>query len=219
METVQELIESKGLLERCFDHAWQNYQQQSKPQQEQLALNKAALSENQAQTDHLIETISSGKVADALFALLNKKANELKVEREKLLMEQRLMKGLTALQSGIDAEVFRNQLMGFSEVIEEAQPEEMQRLIRLLLKKVEWMPNSESRAQFYLWPKSQRVPSRTNAGLGPVFEGFATDVYNGSPWRSTFEPLVYRLRFFLESLVPQLEIPSLSLMNFDDQVR
>ncbi len=38
MDTVHELIESKGLLEKCFEHAWENYHSQSKPQQEDLAL-------------------------------------------------------------------------------------------------------------------------------------------------------------------------------------
>ena len=102
----------------------------------------------------MIETISSGKVTDALFVLLNKKANELKVAREALLIEQRqIVEGLTALDSGIDATVFRDQLIDFAEVIEEARPEEMQRLIRLLVKKIEWMPESADEGahniQFY----------------------------------------------------------------------
>ena len=186
MDTVQELIESKGVLEHCFEHAWENYHQQSKPQQDALAINRAALLENQTQTDHMIETIGSGKVTDALFVLLNKKANELKVAREALLIEQQqIMEGLATLDSGIDATVFRDQLIDFAEVIEEARPEEMQRLIRLLVKKIEWMPESAEEGahniQFYACPKTKSGLSRKNLGLQPASEGFATDVYNSSP--------------------------------------
>jgi len=186
MDTVQELIESKGVLERCFEHAWRNYHQQSKPQQDALTIHRAALIDNQAQTDHMIETISSGKVADALFVILNKKANELKVTREALLIEQRqLMGGLAALDSGINATAFRNQLIDFAEVIEEARPEEMQRLIRLLVKKIEWMPEGNDEGahsvQFYAWPKARNGLSQKNIGLQSAPEGFATNVYNSSP--------------------------------------
>jgi site-specific DNA recombinase len=47
MDTVRELIETKGLLEKCFESAWQNYQQQSQPQQDAFAINSTALHENQ----------------------------------------------------------------------------------------------------------------------------------------------------------------------------
>jgi len=78
--------------------------------------------------------------------LLNEKASDLKFEREQLLMKQRrLTEALTPLLSVLDAETFRNQLVELSEIIEEAQPEEMQRLMRLLIKQIEWHPDGKHR--------------------------------------------------------------------------
>ena len=106
------------MLEQCFEHAWQNYHRQSKPQQDALAINKAALQENQGHIDNLIDTISSGQAAGALFEMLNSRANDLKMERERLLAEQRrILETLTPLPSDIDAEVFRQQLISFAEIV------------------------------------------------------------------------------------------------------
>jgi hypothetical protein len=103
-----------------------------------------------------------------------------------LLIEQRqITEELVVMDSGVDAIAFCNQLISFAEVIEEARPEEVQRLIRLLVKKIEWMPDSADEGahsiQFYAWPKAKNGLSRKSLGLQPASEGFATHVYNSSP--------------------------------------
>ena len=187
LETVQELVESSGLLEQCLESARQNFNRESGPEREALTINKTALQENQAQTDNLVEIISSGKATNALFEALNQRAADLRVERENLLKEQRrLTAALAPLGCGIDVRSVREQLVSFAEIIEEAEPEEMQRLMRLMVRRIEWMPQGAHRVQFYLQPLSTRRQKPLKEGVEnekTSFEAsqnwFATDVQNG----------------------------------------
>lgn len=135
-----------------------------------------ALQQNQGQI-MLIESISSGNAQGALWELLNEKAAQLKLERERLLLEQRrLSEALTPLEEHFDAEVFHSILTNFMELAAEAEPEELQKLLRFTVRRIEWMPNNAHRLQLYHLAKPSCLPS-ANAGR----QWFHTNVSNGSP--------------------------------------
>lgn len=142
---------------------------------------------NQERIDNLVETITSGNADGALFEMLNRKASELRMEREKLLVEQRhLQEALAHLQSGLNAETFRSQLISWADVMQEARPEEKQRLIRLLVRKIEWQPEGNQTIEFFALPqlpqksrqiKNEKTSPETNQ------DWFATSVRYGCPGR------------------------------------
>ncbi len=83
-----------------MEQARANMQTDLRPSQDTLALTRQAIQSNQVQIDALIEeSISNGKAQGALWGLLNEKAAQLKLERERLLLEQkRLCEALTPLE-------------------------------------------------------------------------------------------------------------------------
>jgi hypothetical protein len=141
---------------------------------------------NQERIDNLVETITSGNADGALFEMLNRKASELRMEREKLLVEQRhLQEALAHLQSGLNAETFRSQLISWADVMQEARPEK-QRLIRLLVRKIEWQSEGNQTIEFFALPqlpqesrqiKNEKTSPETNQ------DWFATSVRYGCPGR------------------------------------
>jgi hypothetical protein len=68
--------------------------------------------------------------------------------------------------------VFRQSLLRFLELSEKTTAEEQQRLLRLPVKRIEWMPEGQNTAQFYYLPKPKRDK-----------EWFATSVRSGGPDR------------------------------------
>jgi len=70
--------------------------------------------------------------------LLNEKAAQLKLERERLFLEhRRLNEALAPLEEHFDPEVFRGVLTNFAELAAEADPEELQRLLRFAVRRIE----------------------------------------------------------------------------------
>ncbi len=194
-ESVQELIASENIIERAVEEARRAAESDLSPQKEALALNRAAMQENQAKIDQMLETISSGQATGALFAMLNERAAQLKLEREQLRIEQRrLTEALSPLQERFDVTAFRQSLVRFSELAQIAQPNEVQQLLRLMVRRVEWVPEGPHRMQFYYLPKPHNDK-----------EWFATNVRSDGPDRCTFYPLLYRLRFLVDSFLPKLE--------------
>ena len=97
--------------------------------------------------------------------------------REDLLIEQRrLNEALGSLDQHFDAGVVRGILGSFSSVAKAAKPEELQRLMRLAVWQIEWMPGGEHRVHFRHFAKPPHV-SGEKAGR----EWFHTMVHNGSP--------------------------------------
>lgn len=152
-----------------------------------MTINQAALHDNQIQIDRIVETISGGKATEALFEMLNKKAAALKSERQQLLSEQRQLKSaLSPLHSGIDASAFRRQLIDFSDIVAEAQPDEMQRLMRLMVKQIEWMPKESQaddlpgahRVQFYAWPEQNQGLNGTKSDPSKIEKTYSDATQN-----------------------------------------
>jgi site-specific DNA recombinase len=160
LERIEDLVHSDGLLEQAFEMARIKCQGDLQPEQEELNLTRRALQENQAQIDKLFEVIGSGGVQTDLLVILNEKATELRQERERLRAEQRrLTEAVRPLSYSFDPAPFRALLSDFSELSKEATPEELQRLLQVLLRRIEWMPDGSHQVEFYLpqMQLSQRV--------------------------------------------------------------
>lgn len=77
VERISDFVNSTDLVERAIEYARRKCEEQSKPEQEQLLLNRAALQDNQTQINQMLDSISSGHATGALFAMLNEKATQL----------------------------------------------------------------------------------------------------------------------------------------------
>lgn len=95
-----------------------------------------------------------------MWTLLNEKATRLKAERDGLLLEQRrLQEALAPLDNHFDADVQRSLLLRFEELAGVAEGEELQRLLRLMVRRVEWEPDGAHRVQFYHFQKPNCLPN------------------------------------------------------------
>lgn len=82
-------MQSPDLIERAAGYARSSCEQEIQPQKDALALTHAALQENQARIDQMLDTLGTGQASGALFAMLNEKAARLQREGEQLRAEQR----------------------------------------------------------------------------------------------------------------------------------
>lgn len=149
LDAVDHYATSREAMERALHIAQAHSESNLHPMQEALTECKAALQRNQEQIDDLVARVTSSR--GALMELLEEKANALKAEREQLKAEQRhLTEKITPLQVRFDADEFRGVLASFALLREHAQPEELQRLLRLLVRRIEWMPDGTHQVQFCL---------------------------------------------------------------------
>lgn len=177
LEQVKQFVTTPGIIERCMEKALANSEAELQPARQTLALNKEALLKNQKEIDALIAGISSGGAQGALWSLLNEQATRLRAERDGLLSEQRrLQEALAPLHHNFDADVFRGLLSTFQELALGAEPEELQRLLRLAVKRIEWSPEGTHRVQFFHLQKPSSLPG---ASAGRLW--FETVLRNGSP--------------------------------------
>ena len=56
---------------------------------------------------------------------------------------------LVPLDDYFDALPLRERLQDFDRMAQDAQPQELQRLLRLLVKKIEWMPDGNYALEFH----------------------------------------------------------------------
>ena len=160
-DQLKGLVRVEGLTEKAIEMARAKCSSDLEPQQRALELNRHALKENQAKIDRLLESVTSGEVAGAFLAMLNSKAAELQRQQEQLKIEGRgLQAALTPLHSGVDAQVLRDTLRQFDTLCEAAQPDEMQRLVRTLVHRIEWQPNGEAHSiELYALGKTKNQSS------------------------------------------------------------
>lgn len=154
VDKAADLVNSEDIIERAIEKARASCEGDLLPLKETLGLTKQSLLENQSQIDKIVETVSTGKAEGALLAFLNERAAELKLARERLRVEnRRLSRALMPLQEHFDAATFREIVRSFVELSGEAEPDEMQRLLRLMVRRIEWMPDGAHRVQYYHLPK------------------------------------------------------------------
>jgi hypothetical protein len=187
---VQYLVTADGVLEAAFVVARHKCQSDLEPQQEALSRTRQALQENQVQIDTLIKTITtgaaSGTVSGDLLGMLNERATQLKMERERLRAEQRrLSAALAPLSAYYDASPVRETLSRFTELAQEAEPSEMQRLLRTTVRRIEWMPDGSHGIEFYALESLQNAQSqyaKSRCGVEPHLDlGLESNQRYGSP--------------------------------------
>ncbi|MDQ3813392.1 MAG: recombinase family protein [Armatimonadota bacterium] len=167
VEKIQQIMESPDIVEQAMGYAHANCAADLQPLQESFALTKSALQENQAKIDEILATVSSGGAKGSLLELLNERANELKLERERLRAEQRrFMEALRPLGEYFDAALFRGILTHFFQISQKAEPGELQQILRLVVKRIEWRPDGEQDVEFYHLPKSGKDTHYPNYPTG-----------------------------------------------------
>ncbi len=143
-----------------------------------LELNRTARQENQRRVEEMLQTIGRGNATGALWQMLNERATHLQVEGERLKREERQLSGEIAnFEIDFDAQTFKTTLCDFKKLASVAEPEELQKLIRLAVRRIEWMPEGVHRIQFYYLPKTKKPLSNGDRSE------FATNVRSGGPDR------------------------------------
>ena len=154
LQLVSNLLTDE-MLERAIALAQSKADSTVEPHKQRLSLNRLALDDNQAQAQKLIATTQNGEVGPSLMAYLNDEAERLRREREGLLLEQRQLRDLLApSEIPVDPQQIRELLGNFDRLVAFAEPEELQRLIRLIVRRVEWVPTDSGsvvhRVEIYL---------------------------------------------------------------------
>jgi hypothetical protein len=174
------------------------------PQQDALDWNRKALADNEEQSNRLIETITAGQVDGALLELLNEKAKTLKAQRDTLLAEQRqLIENVQPLQEDFDAAPLRETLSRFLELVEEATPEERKQLLSLVVRHIAWFPDGCAIVQYYKMPKP--------LGLSIEEKQLYETVWFGCPSHHSIKPVILKVTFRLNRLIPEASFFPLSL--------
>ena len=141
---------------------------------------RKALGTNQTQTDEIVNAISGGNVQGPLWQILNDKAAQLHLERERLLIEERRLKEqLTPLNENFEASGIESLLRDFATLARYAEPEEIQRLLRLMIRRVEWKTQGNNKVQFYHLSKCDNTktncPPAQSANRQWLYTGMCND--------------------------------------------
>lgn len=80
---IRELLDGDNIIEEAVESARASTKDELKPHQDALLEVERALQENQGQINDMIKTISSGQARGALFEMLNERATDLKLQRER----------------------------------------------------------------------------------------------------------------------------------------
>ena len=87
---------------------------------------------------------------EALLGLLNDRANELKLRRESLLSEQRQLKAtLAPVDKRFDERRFREALGKIVARIETAEPKDLQKMLRLVIRRLSWGTEEKRQLQMH----------------------------------------------------------------------
>lgn len=148
VEKIAELATAPNVVEEAIASVRERTEVTLNPVKEALALCATALEENQQQIDEMLATARNAN--GALLELLSERAHQLKLEREKLRLEQRRLKEeLAPAQDQLDVKGFREVLSDFSEAREGMEPVKLQQLLRLLVRRVEWQPDGCHKVYYY----------------------------------------------------------------------
>ncbi len=181
LERIRDLATTDALVEQAVENAYANALGQLQPERDLLNLTRKALQENQNQSDQLVASVSGGVVTGALLSLLNEKATALKMEREGLqIQHKQAMQSLSPLEKQIDPQALRRRMKDFSNLVKVAEPVEVQRLLRLMVRRIEWVPDGAHRVELYAVRQGRRREARASKddGDGPI-EWLQTNVSFG----------------------------------------
>ena len=192
LERIQDLMQSEVVLQAAVAKARQRTETDLSPVQELWAENQKALVLNQSQADEIVKAITSGNVGGALWQILNEKSSQLQLERDRLRSEERrLREQLTPLSENFDASGIESLLRDFTSLVRHAQPEEVQRLLRLVVRRIEWKSEGSHKVQFYHLPRQRSVKTKCPPTQGADGHRFYTDGCNDRPCRiRTYDPRI-----------------------------
>lgn len=186
-ERVEDLVLSDGAVETALECARRNSFKDLTPSQEELARTRVALQATQGEINTLVATIASGTAVEAMTGFINERASELKMQRDQLRAQQRrLTLELTPIEDRFDADAFRHVLTIFNNLAEEAEPQELQRILRLLLEKVEWGSEGTHQVHYQSLLPTKKSASPANAGDAGLFD---IRVHHGCPRDRNVEPV------------------------------
>jgi len=97
---------------------------------------------------------------------------------------------LRLVDERFEAEPLRTILTDFVALAEEATPEEIQRLLRLIVRRVEWFPDGSRYVEFYHMPKSRR-----GTQVLRLDDWLENNVRLGCPLHRSVEPLLLDVEF------------------------
>ncbi len=174
---VQHLFETPEIVQQAMVKARNRAEVSLSPKKKQAADVTKSLQANKEAVERLVATMTPGIFEGAAVEILQDQATQLKRERDRLEREHRqLTAELVTLTENFDSEAFQAALSNFARLAEKAEPDELRRLLRLLIARIEWLPDGEpARVHFYHMPKSP-----------PSIEGgdwFATARQKDSPLR------------------------------------
>lgn len=131
----------------------------------------------------MLSSIASGQASGPLLAMLNETAAQLYVEREQLKAEQRMLMGrLQPIENSVDVAAFSAMLGQFTEAVKFAEPQEMQRMLRLMVRRVEWSSEGKNQVEYYCPPPKKWAR-----------DWFQTNIRSDGPDRSSCEPLILQV--------------------------
>lgn len=156
------LLVSPALIESALRVASERARRDLGPIYEMAQLTNESLRKVEADIEQVVATASSGQAVGALWEMLNERAFRLQYEREQLLTEQRRQKEqLAPAEMEIDQDALLASLNNFDVIRRAAQPEELQRIARLLIRRIEWAPqkseqlgNRNHRLQIFVLPQA-----------------------------------------------------------------
>ena len=195
-EQLRELTTSENVINAALDAARQNARKDLEPIYEAYSQTGDALRKVEADIEKVLESASSGQAVGALWDMLNERAFRLKFERDQLLLEQRRLKEqFLPAEIGVDDDALRTRLQSLELIRKTAEPEELQRLLRLMVRRVEWSPEGAHKVQLYVLPRKNRKPADLKSRQAVVSYCDALR-YLQSSWHET---LVLELEFSPES--------------------
>lgn len=179
LERLRVLMENQTVLEAALAVAHQSTQTDLAPTEEAWGANQKSLLQNESQTEEILKAIASGNVQGPLWQMLNTKANQLHLEREQLLMEARRLKELLLpLNENFDADEITSLLRDFRLLAQCAEPQDVQRLLRLCVRRIEWKTDGNIKLQLYKMGKGSPLKTNSPPAQGASREWLYTDVCN-----------------------------------------
>ena len=182
LERIRSLVENEAVLQAAVEKARQHSAVDLGPSQEAWSENQRVLNANQVQTEEIVKAIAGGNVQGPLWQILNDRTAQLHLERERLLIEERRLKEqLTPLNENFDASGIESLLRDFSTLARYAEPEEIQRLLRLTIRRIEWKTQGNCKVQFYHLPKRGSTKTNCPPAQSASRQWLYTGVCNDTP--------------------------------------
>lgn len=201
IERLDDLLREPVVLERALQKARENCSSALHPQRAALSRTQSALRENQQEIDKLVATMTGSGIAAELLGFLNGRAKELKRDREQLLNEQRHLQAEVAPADGaVDARALQRFLMDFGKLAEAAEPQELQKVMRLAVRRVEWGTDGKHKMLFYPLPlnaPTNQRPAELASDLGNEVENrwFDLNRWSDASGRGRTDTLLRELDF------------------------